>query len=310
MMASIAIVAGLSACLPIATSPPSSPTEQGPHPQTPSPTADLGPATPLASNEPSPAPTGWAPTSTPDPTATEPEATATLLSERAPRLPRSDVHFITHGDRGSPLVALTFDVGQMPSNPAGFDDGIYHALVEKSAPATFFLGGDWMRTHLAETRLLDSNPLFELGNHSWSHPDMRELDEPEIALELLRTQDMMYQATGHQTRLFRLPSGLYSDLVLSVAAWHGLYVIQWDVVTGDPVPDNSAENIVKLVRQRVDNGSIIVMHANGRGWHTAEALPAMVDHLRAEGYCLVTVSQMIGLRPVPPNCPTTDFELP
>jgi peptidoglycan/xylan/chitin deacetylase (PgdA/CDA1 family) len=212
------------------------------------------------------------------------------------------VEFITSGDRSKPYVALTFDVGQAPQAPAGFDTGIYQALLEYEAPATFFLGGVWMRTHISETRALDAVPFFELGNHSWSHPDMRDLTEAQMTFEVLRTQDMMYQITGHQTLLFRLPSGLYNDLALSVIAWHGLYTIQWDVVTADPVPDNDAENILRLVQERVQNGSIIVMHGNGRGWHTAEALPMMIEYLRGEGYCLVRVSQIMGLEPAPEPC--------
>jgi peptidoglycan/xylan/chitin deacetylase (PgdA/CDA1 family) len=231
-----------------------------------------------------------------------PTATPTLLPGRAPRLPRQRVHFVTNGDRSSTLVALTFDMCQAPQFPAGFDQGIYDALRAAQAPATFFLGGDWMRTHVTETRLLAEESLFELGNHSWSHPDMRELDEAAMTRELLRAQDLMYQITGRQTLLWRFPAGLYNDLALSVVAFQGLYSIQWDVVTADPVPDNSADNIVRLVQERVQNGSIIVMHGNGRGWHTAEALPGMIDWLREEGYCLVTVSQLIGLEPLPETC--------
>jgi peptidoglycan/xylan/chitin deacetylase (PgdA/CDA1 family) len=67
----------------------------------------------------------------------------------------------------------------------------------------------------------------------------------------------------------------------------------------DPVPDNTAENILELVKERVQNGSIVIMHANGRGWHTAEALPLIIDHLRSEGYTLVTISQLIGLESFP-----------
>jgi peptidoglycan/xylan/chitin deacetylase (PgdA/CDA1 family) len=231
-----------------------------------------------------------------------PTVTPTLLLGRAPRLPHQPVHFVTNGDRSQPLVALTFDMCQTPANPSAFDQGIFVALVDAEAPATFFLGGDWMRTHVTETRLLAEEPLFELGNHSWSHPDMRELDEARMTREVLRTQDLMYQITGRQTLLWRFPAGLYNDLALSVVAFQGLYSIQWDVVTADPVPDNTAENILRLVQERVQNGSIIVMHGNGRGWHTAEALPGMIEYLRDAGYCLATVSQLIGLEPVPEAC--------
>jgi len=223
----------------------------------------------------------------------------TPASGEAPRFDPIEVHFVTHGSRDLPYVALTFDLCQKPEYPAGFDEGIYEALIAREAPATFFMGGDWMRTHPDETRRLADNPRFELGNHSWSHPDLDQLDETAISAEILRTQDLLFQLTGRENRLFRLPSGIYTDQVLGVIAAHGMYTIQWEVVTADPVPDNLADNILRIVQDKTQNGSIIIMHANGRGWHTAEALPGMIDYLRGEGYTLVTVSQLLGLEPVP-----------
>jgi peptidoglycan/xylan/chitin deacetylase (PgdA/CDA1 family) len=160
------------------------------------------------------------------------------------------------------------------------------------------MGGDWMRTHPDETLLLASNPKFEMGNHSWSHPDLPDLNEAQISAEIVQTQDLLYKMTGRQAKLFRLPSGLYNDLVLSTLAWHGLYTIQWDVETGDPDPNIDAERLNWAVRERVQNGSIIIMHANGRGWHTAEALPGIIEYLQSQGYTLVTVSQLLGLEPI------------
>jgi peptidoglycan/xylan/chitin deacetylase (PgdA/CDA1 family) len=72
----------------------------------------------------------------------------------------------------------------------------------------------------------------------------------------------------------------------------GLRAVQWDVVTDDPEQHVSAADIVKIVKEEAVGGSIIIMHANGRGWHTAEALPAMIDYLRAAGYELVTVDEL------------------
>ncbi len=230
------------------------------------------------------------------------KSTPTAVPGPAPTLPPIDVQFIEHGDRQGPLVALTFDLCQTPSNPSGFDEGIVNELIRSHTPATFFLGGDWMRTHVEETRLLASVHNFELGNHSWSHPDFRELEEIEMSREILRTQSLFYQLTGEQMALFRFPAGTYNALAQSVAAWHGLRMIQWDVVTADPVPDNNADMINQRVREQVRNGSIIIMHANSRGWHTSEALPEMIDFLREEGYCLVTISQLLGLEPLPDFC--------
>ncbi|HLE50554.1 MAG TPA: polysaccharide deacetylase family protein [Anaerolineales bacterium] len=279
------------------------------------PTSPPARITPAPSAIPSPA---FTPTPTAAPAVTSPETppaspasesggqiTATSAPSwtpaagEAPRFDPIEVRFVIHGSRDLPYVALTFDLCQKPEYPAGFDEGIYAALITREAPATFFMGGDWMRTHPDETRRLAANPRFELGNHSWSHPDLDQLGETAISAEILRTQDLLFQLTGRQNRLFRLPSGIYTDQVLSVIAAHGMYTIQWEVVTADPVPDNLADNILRIVQAETQNGSIIIMHANGRGWHTAEALPEMIDYLRAEGYTLVTVSQLIGLEPVP-----------
>ncbi len=254
-------------------------------------------------------------TARPSPTATAaPTWTATLLPlppsitptetprpSVAPTLPHAEVRFIKHGDRNKPYIALTFDLCQKPELPSWFDQGIVDVLTKYDVPATFFMGGDWMRTHTAETLLLASNPKFELGNHSWSHPDFPGLSEETMTKEILKTQNLLYQLTGRQAKLFRLPAGLYDDLTLSVVAWHGLYTIQWDVETGDPDPTIDAERMNWAVRTRVQNGSIIIMHANGRGWHTAEALPEMIRYLQDQGYTLVTVSQLLGLEPVPGN---------
>lgn len=238
-------------------------------------------------------------TLTPSPLPPSATFTETPRLDIAPTLPHTNVNFVYHGDREKPYVALTFDLCQKPEYPAWFDQGIYDVLTRYNVPATFFMGGDWMRTHENETLLLASNPKFELGNHSWSHPDLPGLSEEIISSEIVKTQDLLYKLTGRQSKLFRLPAGLYDDLTLSVIAWHGLYTIQWDVETGDPDPTIDAERMNWAVQTRVQNGSIIIMHANGRGWHTAEALPQIIEYLQAQGYTLVTVSQLLGLEPVP-----------
>ncbi|HEX2997073.1 MAG TPA: polysaccharide deacetylase family protein [Anaerolineales bacterium] len=260
----------------------------------------LHPITPSQTASPTPTATST-PTSTVTPLPVTPfvTPTETLRPNIAPTLPHAEVRFILHGDRDKPYVALTFDLCQKPELPAWFDQGIYDTLIKYDVPATLFMGGDWMRTHSEETKLLASNPKFELGNHSWSHPDLPGLSEEIISKEIIKTQNLLYQLTGRQAKLFRPPAGLYDDLTLSVIAWNGLYTIQWDVETGDPDPTIDAERMNWAVRERVQNGSIIIMHANGRGWHTAEALPEMIEYLRGEGYILVTVSQLLGLEPVP-----------
>ena len=239
------------------------------------------------------------PTILPSPSATltntpSPTSTPTAYPTRMP-----PIDLISSGDWTQPYVALTFDMCQDPQYPAGFDAAIVDVLQRYNIPATFFMGGDWMRTHPDETKLLASNPNFELGNHSWSHPDFTKLTEGEIGLEIEMTDDLLFQLTGRRSRLFRLPSGLYNEKTLPVIAQHGMYTIQWDSVTGDPDPNFDAATILAEVQRTVKDGSIIIMHGNGRGWYTADALPLIIDYLHGRGYTLVTVSQLIGLEPLP-----------
>ena len=204
----------------------------------------------------------------------------------------------THGDRSRRLVALTFDACETPNSPAGYDARVVQILLAAHAPATMFLCGHWVSTHSAITRTLAANPLFELGNHSWGHPDFSKIKPATMALELNRTQALVYQLTGRQPTLFRMPYGNWSPAALAEVSRTGLHTIQWDVVTGDPDPHVSAPMIIKTVQQKVRNGSIIIMHMNGRGVHTAEALPTVIHNLRSEGYILATVPQVLGLVPL------------
>jgi peptidoglycan/xylan/chitin deacetylase (PgdA/CDA1 family) len=202
---------------------------------------------------------------------------------------------LTHGNRSRPQVALTFDLCETRTKPAGFDPAIVAILQEKQAAATFFSGGLWLQNHPQEAQLLASDPLFELGNHSWSHPDLRQADAATISDEINATEKLLTTLTGHSSRLFRLPFGYYDERALKSVAANDVRIIHWDVVTGDPDRNVLAADILNAVKHGAKNGSIVIMHANGRGWHTAEALPQVIDLLRQRGFKLVTVSELLQL---------------
>ena len=204
---------------------------------------------------------------------------------------------LTNGNRDTYKVALTFDLCESEGDLAGFDTRIISVLNETQTPATLFLGGLWMQDHLDATRELAGNPLFELGNHSWSHEDFSTITPDEMQQQVLLTQQKMFDLLGYQTNLFRLPYGTYNDEALNNINGNGLYIIQWDDVSGDPDPNINAASMTSWVLQQAQPGSIIIMHANGRGWHTAEALPAMIQSLRDRGFTLVTISELLNLPP-------------
>ena len=252
-----------------------------------SPTVDSSPPTTLPTPVPAPSRSSFlTPTST---AAASVPATPPPASVPAPVL-------VTNGNRAAPYVALTFDACATPRSPAGYDAKLIAALEAAQAPATLFLGGLWMQHHPDATRALAANPRFELANHSWSHPDFRTLTPAQMADEIARTQAEQEQLTGRRGRLFRLPYGFSSPTALAVVAAQGLTCIEWDTVTGDPDPHLGARAILRNALG-ARNGSIIIMHMNGRGWHTREALPQVVRRLRQRGLTLVTVSHLLGLEP-------------
>ncbi len=209
----------------------------------------------------------------------------------APPLPPVTPQVITHGSRAFKTIALTFDACQT-RKPAGYDAKIIGILRATHTPATLVLGGRWMETHAAATRDLGADPLFEIGNHSYLHPHMTMLTPLRMRQEMQETQDVQYRLTGKQGRLFRPPYGEYNPALVAQAAQIGLKTLTWEVVTGDPDPHITAPSIVKTVLTRAKPGSVVIMHMNGRGWHTAEALPAVIRGLRKRGYRFVTVSQL------------------
>jgi len=199
---------------------------------------------------------------------------------------------VFHGDRRTKRVALTFDACATQA-PSGYDDALIRVLVETRTPATLFLGGKWMLDHPEETRKLAAVDRFELGNHSFLHPHMTRIPEDRVRQELEWTQIVIYSLTGRLASLFRPPYGEYDERSLRIAAELGFTTVQFDLASGDPDPGASKERLVRCVTAGARNGSIVVMHMNGRGRHTAEALPSIIDELHRKGFALVTVGDLI-----------------
>jgi peptidoglycan/xylan/chitin deacetylase (PgdA/CDA1 family) len=219
---------------------------------------------------------------------------------------------------GRKLVALTLDLCEQPGEIAGYDGAIVDYLRANGIKATFFVGGKWLRSHDERARQLIASPFFEIGNHSWSHrnlrllagPDLvREITGPQRAYEAIRGDLGKAQCTadGPTARasppvrmgLFRFPYGACNAAALAAVNDAGLLAIQWDVSTGDPSPSQSAQAIAQQMLRATRPGSIIIAHANGRGYHTAAALPLAIPKLKALGYEFVTVSELLAAgRPV------------
>lgn len=214
---------------------------------------------------------------------------------------------------GRKVVALGFDIGERNNDHAGFDGGIIDYLRSEGIPATLYMGGKWMATHPERSMQLIADPLFELGNHAWTHGNFRQLtleearDQiffTEVQYEMLRDELLSrpcarevkdaHLAIPQRLVTFRFPYGTCRAETLEAVNQAGMPAIQWDTVTGDPASFQTAGGIAAELLS-MKPGSIAVMHANGRGWKTEKALRMALPQMRALGFEFVTVADLLGM---------------
>lgn len=217
------------------------------------------------------------------------------------------------------LVALTFNLYERADEVTGYDASIVNYLRTEQVRATFFAGGKWMRSHPEKAMQLMADPLFEVGNHGWTHENLRVLTGESLASQIRWTQDqyaLLWEELKHRALreglepyiveqemaqiphvplIFRFPYGTCSPEALQVVNSQGLQAIQWDVVSGDSARPRAAHEIAQTVLRRIKPGSIVIFHANGRGYETAAALPHIIPALRTRGFEFVTVSELLLL---------------
>jgi len=194
---------------------------------------------------------------------------------------------VTHLSTTGRTVALTFDACQA-GRPAHLDHGITDFLVQRGVPFTVFMGGRFARDNAVDVQALASHPAVSIQNHTWSHPtDLRKLGDDEVRAEVNRAAAEIRHVTGRVTTMFRFPGGHADDRTVALVEALGYRVVHWRWAEGDPARDIDADMLVAQTLERTRPGDILIFHVNGRGWHTAEALPRIVDGLLARGYTFV-----------------------
>ncbi len=182
-------------------------------------------------------------------------------------------------------IAVSFDCAW----GVEYTDRILEALEKGKVRATFFTVQFWAEKYPEYLKKIDAAG-HEIGTHSATHSYMSRLSEQEIRGELASSCEAIEKITGKKVELFRPPYGDYDDLLIDTCNALGIYPIQWDVDSLD-WKDLSASDIVSRVVGKVRSGSVILMHNNGL--HTADALPAVIDALRAKGFEFVPIGELI-----------------
>jgi len=202
------------------------------------------------------------------------------------------------------LVALTFDDGPDPV----WTPQILTILEQYKVPAAFFVIGEngVSNRKILERQVADG---MELGNHSYTHPNMALSSAAGINLELNATQRLVEAYTGYSMRLFRAPyfgdaePTTADELVpAQIAQEHGYTVVGLHVDPGDwthpgaqAIVDKTLQQVMAHNAQRSAN---IVQQHDGGGdrEQTVAALPGIIVGLRQAGYRFVNVSELAGLR--------------
>ncbi|MDX6507206.1 MAG: peptidoglycan-N-acetylglucosamine deacetylase [Gaiellaceae bacterium] len=206
--------------------------------------------------------------------------------------------------RGTPRhreVALTFDDGPGPYTPK-----VLRVLRELHVPATFFVVGNSIRDFggLLEREHREGYPL---GDHTKTHPLMGHLSRAAQRAELLDPVARMRSHGIATPRLFRPPDGSFDADTLSLLHEQRMLMVLWSINPEDYFrPGVTA--IVSRVMRGIAPGGIVLMHdGGGDRSQTVAALPLIVRRLRARGYRLVSVPQLLlddppprGQKP-PPN---------
>ena len=186
------------------------------------------------------------------------------------------------------LIAFTFD--DTPARELESILSVFTAYNEANpdciATATLFCNGRLIDETNFPTLTLALTLGWELGNHSYSHPDFTTLTEAQLTEEIAKTEKKLSYLDGKTQHLFRPPFGrINKEQKTSL----NVPIIDWTIDTLDWT-GTSAENIYETVFSQKESGAIVLMHDGYQG--TVEALKRLLPDLKNADYQVVSVSQM------------------
>ncbi len=199
----------------------------------------------------------------------------------------SDVD-ISHIDLNRKLIAFTFD--DAPKRTLENILAVFASFNENNpdcpASATVFFNGYFFDAVSRQTVHAAHALGFELGNHTQSHFDLTTLDRSTLQAEIDQTDALLEKVDGKKRHLLRAPFGNVNELVREMAQTP---ILDWTIDTLDWT-GISEDDIYNSVYSARASGSIVLMH-DGYG-HTVSALKRLLPDLKADGYQVVSVSQL------------------
>ncbi|MCL6573260.1 MAG: polysaccharide deacetylase family protein [Bacillus sp. (in: Bacteria)] len=164
---------------------------------------------------------------------------------------------------------------------------ILATLKSHSVSASFFLEGNWVKKNPELAKMIVSAG-HEVGNHSYSHPDMKRLTATQAREQMVKTNEIIEAATGVKCVWFAPPSGSYRDETILIADELKLKTVMWTVDTVD-WQKPSSETLINRVMTKIDKGSLVLMHPTES---TAKSLDRLITLIEQRNLKIGTVSEL------------------
>ena len=214
--------------------------------------------------------------------------TETELEENTEEiLPNEDSSNVltTSIDPTKPMIALTFDDG-----PSKHTQRLLDLFAQYGGKGTFFVVGNLIdnREETLNRMVLEGH---EIGGHSWDHRQLTKLSSEDMTDQIMNTRAKIYSLTGVDTTIIRPPYGSYNDETKRICAENGIVIINWSLDTLD-WKTRDADKVYDAIMSEVKDGDIILCHdLHGS---TVDAMERVIPDLIAQGYQLVTVSELLS----------------
>jgi cellulose synthase/poly-beta-1,6-N-acetylglucosamine synthase-like glycosyltransferase/peptidoglycan/xylan/chitin deacetylase (PgdA/CDA1 family) len=208
-----------------------------------------------------------------------------------------------YGKAADSTVILTFDDGPDPK----YTPEILDILKAEHVPASFFMVGQNMESNIPLVRRI-YNEGYEIGNHTFTHPNLADVTRERAKLEMNATRRLMEILTGHSTVMFRPPfnadaepQDLQEIIPVEESRKENYITIgesvdpqDWDV-TGQLNPPINADSIFNRIVRYQSLGSVILLHdAGGNRSQTVKALPMIIHYFKNKHYHFGTIAQLLG----------------
>ena len=199
--------------------------------------------------------------------------------------------FVRRGPATGRRIALTFDDGPDPY----WTSRVLEVLGARSARATFFLVGERAaRAPEAVRRIATAD--HEVASHGWSHRSLWLCGPRRTDAEIARAQRFLSDVSGQPVRHFRPPWGMVNAAMFGALRRYGQRCVLWSIQPEGLRPVDASRQADDVLRQ-AHPGAIVDLHdaegVDGAPERLLAALPIMIDGLRAAGYDLVTVSDLL-----------------